>query len=64
MLCRIIVVDIDGQNLKIGNSIVRNLGVLVSLMIYALPFLTVLFSEHRQAWYEKLTRAYQISKTS
>lgn len=64
ILCKIMVVDIDGQNLKIGNSIVRNLGVLVSLMIYALPFLTALFGEHRQAWYEKLTKAYQISKTN
>jgi uncharacterized RDD family membrane protein YckC len=62
LLCKIMVVDIDGQNLKFGNSLVKNLGVLVSLMIYALPFLTALISEHRQTWYERITKAYQITR--
>ncbi|MDB5115521.1 MAG: hypothetical protein JWQ79_1013 [Mucilaginibacter sp.] len=62
IMCRLIVVDIDGKRLKVVNALVRNLGVLISLMIYALPFLTVFFNEHRQAWYDKITKSYIVTK--
>jgi uncharacterized RDD family membrane protein YckC len=63
LLCKIIVVDIDGQSIKIGNALLKNLGVCLSLLIYALPFLSALFNEHRQAWYERIAKSYQITKS-
>ncbi|MES2808839.1 MAG: RDD family protein [Bacteroidota bacterium] len=62
MLCKIMVVDIDGQSLKLGNAIIKSLGVCLSLVIYALPFFSALFNEHRQAWYERIAKSYQITK--
>ena len=62
MLCKIIVVDIDGKSLTIGSSLLKNMGVCISFLLYALPFLSALFSEHRQAWYERIAKSYQITQ--
>ncbi|MES2378636.1 MAG: RDD family protein [Bacteroidota bacterium] len=62
MLFKIIVVDANGKNLKIINSLVKNLGVILSLMFFTVPFLSAFFNEHHQTWYERLTKSYQIVK--
>jgi uncharacterized RDD family membrane protein YckC len=62
-ICKLNVVDIDGQGLSFFNALGRNLGVVVSMTIW-IPFLTVAFSEHRQAWYDNLAKSYVIIKPS
>ncbi|MFD2147958.1 hypothetical protein [Mucilaginibacter antarcticus] len=56
------VVDIDGQSLKFGNAVLKTLGMCLSLVVYALPFLSAVFNEHRQTWYERIAKSYQITK--
>ena len=57
---KLIVVDIDGQRLSLPRSLLRNLGVVLSLTIW-IPFISVFFSEHRQAWYDSLAKTYVIT---
>lgn len=59
-LFKLIVVDINGQSLSLPKAFVRNLGVVLSITIWV-PFLSIFFSEHRQAWYDSLTKAYVIT---
>ncbi|MDB5029519.1 RDD family protein [Mucilaginibacter sp.] len=54
------VVDIDGKRLSLPRAFLRNLGVTLSITIW-IPFLSVYFSEHRQAWYDSLAKTYIIS---
>jgi len=58
-ILRMAVVDIDGQRLSIPRALLRNLGVVLSITIWV-PFLSVFFSEHRQAWYDSWARTYVI----
>jgi uncharacterized RDD family membrane protein YckC len=59
----LIVVDINGQRASIGRALLRNLGVILSITIWV-PFLSVFFSEHRQAWYDSLAKTYVITTTN
>ncbi len=61
MIFRLIVVDVNGRGLSFPRALGRNLGVVLSMTIWA-PFLTVLFNEHRQAWYDSLAKTYVITK--
>lgn len=54
------VVDIDGKRLSLPRAFLRNLGVTLSITIWV-PFLSVYFSEHRQAWYDSLAKTYIIT---
>ncbi|MDB4924737.1 RDD family protein [Mucilaginibacter sp.] len=54
------VVDIDGKGLSLPRAFLRNLGVTLSITIWV-PFLSVYFSEHRQAWYDSLAKTYIIT---
>jgi uncharacterized RDD family membrane protein YckC len=56
----LIVVDIDGKGLSLGRSLVRNLGVVLSITIW-IPFLSMFFSEHRQQWYDNLAKTYVVT---
>jgi len=57
---KLIVVDIDGQRLSIPKSLLRNLGVILSITIW-IPFLSVFFSEHRQEWYDSIAKTYVLT---
>jgi uncharacterized RDD family membrane protein YckC len=60
-ICRLIVVDIDGQKLSFIQALMRNLGVVLSVTLFSgLPFLTMLFNEHRQNWYDSLAKTYVV----
>ena len=59
-ICGLRVVDTNGEKLSLLKSAGRNLGAILSLNLYFIPFLTVLINEHKQAWYDRLTDAYII----
>jgi len=61
MILKLIVVDVNGRGLSFPRALGRNLGVMLSMTIWA-PFLTVLFNDHRQAWYDSLAKTYVITK--
>ena len=56
---KLAVVDIDGQRLSVPRAFLRNLGVVLSITIW-LPFVSIFFSIHRQAWYDNLAKTYVI----
>lgn len=58
-IMKLAVVDIDGQRLSIPRAFLRNLGVVLSITVWV-PFLSILFSEYRQAWYDSWARTYVI----
>ncbi|PJJ79838.1 RDD family protein [Mucilaginibacter auburnensis] len=60
-ICNLIVVDIDGNKLSFLRSLGRNLGALIaSNLFYGVSFLSMLFSEHRQCWYDYLSKTYTV----
>ncbi|MFD0748619.1 RDD family protein [Mucilaginibacter calamicampi] len=58
-ICKLVVVDINGSAPSILQSLGRNLGVVMSIMLWV-PFLTMLFNEHRQNWYDSLAKTYVV----
>ncbi|MGY3213411.1 RDD family protein [Mucilaginibacter sp. HD30] len=63
-ICSLVVVNINGEKLSFIQALGRNLGALLSLIVLSgLPFLTMLFNEHRQNWYDSLAKTY-IVKTN
>jgi uncharacterized RDD family membrane protein YckC len=57
----LVVVDVDGNHPTFLQTLGRNMGALLSLtLLYGLPFLSMLFNEHRQNWYDGLTKTYVV----
>lgn len=63
-MCSLAVVNVDGKSPGFLRSLGRSVGAFVSFnFLYGLPFLSMLFNEHRQNWYDSLAKTYVI-KTS
>jgi uncharacterized RDD family membrane protein YckC len=58
-ICKLAVVDINGNGPSLLSSLGRNLGVVASIILWV-PFLTMLFNEHRQNWYDSLAKTYVV----
>ncbi len=58
-ICKLVVVDINGNAPSLLSSFGRNLGVVLSIVLW-IPFLTMLFSEHHQNWYDSLAKTYVV----
>lgn len=58
-ICKLVVVDVDGNAPSILSSLGRNLGVALSIALWV-PFLTMLFNEYRQNWYDSLAKTYVV----
>jgi uncharacterized RDD family membrane protein YckC len=58
--CRIVVVDIDGMRLSYLNALLRSAGKAVSILILYTGFLSIFFSEHRQALHDMLAKTYVV----
>lgn len=60
-ICSLAVVDVDGKSPGFLRSLGRSAGAFVSFnFLYGLPFLSMLFNEHRQTWYDGLAKTYVI----
>ena len=58
-ICNLVVVDINGDSPSLLSIIGRNIGVVMSIILWV-PFLTMLFNEHRQNWYDSLAKTYVV----
>jgi len=58
-ICKLAVVDINGNAPSILASLGRNVGVVLSIMLWV-PFLSMFFNEYRQNWYDSLANTYVV----
>jgi len=59
-ICKLIVVDADGMGLSYPNALVRSLGKVFSITIFYVGFLSIFWSEYRQALHDYLAKSYVI----
>ncbi|TWI94598.1 putative RDD family membrane protein YckC [Mucilaginibacter frigoritolerans] len=59
-LCGLVVVDIDGARLTYLNALGRSIGKALSLMLCGLGFLSIFFSERRQALHDYMAKTYVV----
>jgi uncharacterized RDD family membrane protein YckC len=58
--CGLVVVDADGQRLTFFNALSRNLGKILSSVVFYIGFLNILWNEHKQAWHDILAKTYVV----
>jgi uncharacterized RDD family membrane protein YckC len=51
-----------GQRLSLKASFIRNFGKLISISVFALGFLWVLFDKNRQGWHDKMAKTLVVKK--
>jgi uncharacterized RDD family membrane protein YckC len=61
-VCKLIVVDADGNKISLVQSLVRSLCKLLSLSFYGVGFVSVLFSQKRQSFHDAIARTYVIKR--
>jgi len=61
-ICGLIVVNADGEGIGFLNSLGRTLGKLVSINFWGLGFISIFFTEHRQALHDYLAKTYVIKR--
>lgn len=54
--------DYSGQRLSLKSSFIRNFGKLISISVFALGFLWVLFDKDRQGWHDKMAKTLVVKK--
>ncbi|MDB4921876.1 RDD family protein [Mucilaginibacter sp.] len=59
-LCRLVVVDINGMGLSYLNSLLRSAGKAISIFFLYTGFLSIFFTEHRQALHDMLAKTYVV----
>ena len=59
-VCGLIVVDADGAGLTYLNALGRSAGKVVSISVFYLGFLSIFFTEHRQALHDYLAKTYVV----
>ena len=59
-LCRLVVVDADGVGLTYLNALVRSLFKVFSIALFYVGFLSIFFSEHRQALHDYVAKSYVV----
>jgi len=57
---KLVVVDADGMRLSFLNSLGRNIGKIVSVSLYFIGFISIFFTEHRQAMHDLLAKTYVV----
>jgi uncharacterized RDD family membrane protein YckC len=61
-ICRIVVVDIDGVGLTYPVALVRSIGKVLSISMFYVGFLSIFWSEHRQALHDYLAKTYVVKR--
>lgn len=58
----IIVVDASGNRITLSRSFARNINKLLSLLVFSLGFIWILFDKNKQGWHDKLSKTYVVEK--
>lgn len=61
-LFKLVVVDIDGIGLSWINSLIRSFGKAISITILYTGFLSIFFTEHKQALHDYLAKTYVVKR--
>jgi uncharacterized RDD family membrane protein YckC len=61
-LCKMVVVDADGEGLTYLNALSRSVGKVLSIAVFYLGFVSIFFSEHRQALHDYLAKTYVVKR--
>ena len=61
-LCGLVVVDIEGMRLTYLNALLRSVGKALSIFLLYGGFLSILFSEHRQALHDYWANTYVVKR--
>ena len=61
-ICKLVVVDPDGTGLSFSKALLRSVGKIVSLSFYGLGFLSIFFTEHRQALHDYIAKTYVVKR--
>ncbi len=59
-ICRLVVVDINGMGLTFINALLRSFGKAISVFLLYIGFVTIFFTEHKQALHDQLARTYVV----
>lgn len=59
---KMVVVDVEGIGPGILRALLRSTGKVISLMFYGLGFLSIFFTEHRQALHDFLAKTYVVKR--
>jgi uncharacterized RDD family membrane protein YckC len=59
---KLVVVDIDGQRLSYLNAFLRSAGKALSIFFIYTGFISIFFSEHRQAMHDYLAKTYVVKR--
>lgn len=59
-ICRLSVVDANGQRLTFLRALARNAGKIVSNLVFYVGSLNILWDEHKQAWHDQWARTYVV----
>jgi uncharacterized RDD family membrane protein YckC len=61
-ICKLIVVDADGNKISVLQALVRSLCKLLSLSFYGVGFISVLFSQKRQSFNDAVSKTYVVKR--
>jgi uncharacterized RDD family membrane protein YckC len=61
-ICKLVVVDVEGMGLSYVNALLRSVGKVVSFFFYGIGFVSIFFTEHRQALHDFLAKTYVVKR--
>jgi uncharacterized RDD family membrane protein YckC len=61
-ILRLVVVNADGEGISFPNALARSLGKVVSLSFWGIGFISIFFTEHKQALHDFLAKTYVIKR--
>lgn len=61
-MCKLVVVDADGMGQSFGSALLRSAGKALSMFFWGIGFLSVLWTEHRQALHDYIAKTYVIKR--
>ena len=62
-VCKLVVVDIDGFGLSYPKALLRSVGKVISILINGIGFLSIFWSEHKQALHDFLAKTYVVKRS-
>ncbi len=63
-ICGVVVVNIDGEGISFPNALARSLGKVVSLNFWGLGFISIFFTDHKQAVHDLIAKTYVIRRNA